>query len=142
VFAPFIVIEPLDVEVKLNVPNENPPRSIVLVEVEALIVDDTALKVKFVVVVNVNAADALIVLVPNVSDRVFELLDDKLMQDNAKFPVLKDPWVTMNAPPNVAAEPSVHPQPTPLTVTADASATPFVVNVLPVADPVNVIEPV
>ena len=141
-FEPVIVNVLTDVAVKLNVPNDNPPRAIVPDVKELFIVDDPALKIKFVVVVKVNAADVVIVLVPNVIDRVFELLDAKVVQDNAKFPVSKDPFVTVNAPPNVVAKPSVHPHPTPLTVTAEASATPFVVNVLPVADPVNVIAPV
>jgi hypothetical protein len=70
------------------------------------------------------------------------LFDNKFVKERLKFPVSKDPFVIVNDPPNVVAKPSAHPQSTPLTVTADASATPFVVNVLPVADPVSVIAPV
>ena len=96
VFAPFMVIVLTDADVKLKVPNDNPPRLIVVAATELLIVEDPALKVKFVVVENVNADDAVIVLVPKVIDRVFVLLDDRLEKDNVKFPVSKDPFVTVS----------------------------------------------
>ena len=143
VFAPFMVIELTDVDVKLNAPNDNPPRFIVPDAEEMLIADDPALKVKFVFVVKVNVPVAVIVLVPKLIDRVFALVDDRLPKVNGKFPVSKEPFVTEKVlAPKFAVLPSVQPHPTPLTATEDASATPFVVNVLPVADPVNVIAPV
>lgn len=53
---------------------------------------------------------------------------------NAYPAVSKDPFVT-DSEPIVNALPSAHPQLTPFTVIADESVTPFVVNVLPVAEP-------
>ena len=141
VFEPVIVIELTDVDVKLNVPNDNPPKAIVVAVTELLIVDDPALKVKFVVVESVNEDDDVIVLVPKVIDRVFVLLDDRFEKDSGKFPVSKDPFVTVSELPNVVENPRVQPQPTPLISVLEASTTPFVVNVLPVAEPVSVIAP-
>jgi len=79
-----MVIELTDADVKLNVPNDNPPKFIVLDAAELLIVDDPALKVKFVFVENTNVDNAVIVLVPNVIDRVFELLDEMVVHTIAR----------------------------------------------------------
>jgi hypothetical protein len=55
----------------------------------------------------------------------------------------KDPFVTIKLDvPIFNALPRVHPQPTPLTVIAEANATPLVVSVLPVLELERVMSPV
>jgi len=116
-------------------------------EAALVIVDVPALKVKLNGVVDpkfiAEVELRVIVLDPSEIDLVFELLEDKEPAVKLKFPVLKDPFVTVKIAVDMSVlKPSVHPHPTPLTVVVEARTTPFVVNVLPVADPVNVIAPV
>jgi hypothetical protein len=59
-----------------------------------------------------------------------------------KSAVSKEPFVKVNVDELLKASASDHSAPTPLTVTAEASETPFVVMVLPAPVPVSVIAPV
>ena len=148
VFAPTIACDVPAGLVKLTLLNVTPLPPLMLGPLpDKTRLEVPALKVKFVEVVKIIAAPAEVsvtVLLPKSIVRSLELLATICKAVRLKFPVLKAPLVTVieAVTPKLAALPSVQPQPTPFTVMSDERATPLVVIVLPVADPVNVIAPV
>lgn len=103
-----------------------------------------ALKLRFVELVKLIGVPPLSVtaLLPKVIERVCALLEIKEEAVTLKFPVLKDPLVTVNEElPILTALPRVHPQPTPFILVALFKVTPLVVNVLPVVEPERIMLP-
>ena len=99
------------------------------------------MNVKFVDVSKPNAGKLPVkeqVLLPRLIVRVLVLLDDRDVAVTLKLLVVKVPWVTVSAPEDVRASPSVTVIPEPLTVTGPI-VLPAVVSV-PVALSVNVPE--
>lgn len=90
-----------------------------------------------------NDPESVVVPEPSAIVLVFELLDEMFAAVRLYETRSKDPLVTVKLDvPIFNALPSVQPQPTPLTVIAEANVTPLVVSVLPVVDPVKIMLPV
>lgn len=107
-----------------------------------------ALKVRLIALAKVLpkliAVFAESVMVPDPNVTVLELLFALVTSVAVKLYVLvsKAPFVTVRLATAISsALPSTHPHPTPFTVIDEPSDTPLVVNVLPVAEPDNVMLP-
>jgi hypothetical protein len=117
VFAP--VIDPAQLAGNVTVPKDKPPPAKVAEVPEMLMVEDAALKVKLVDVVNVTelVPPKVNVDVPRVIERTLLLLLERTFVVILKLPELKEPALTVIVPlDDDKAAPNVHPPPTPSNV--------------------------
>ena len=124
VFAP--VIDDAQLAGNVTVPKDNPPPAKIAEELDRLMVEDAALRVKLVDVANeiVVAPPTDNVDVPSVIERTLLLLLERVTIEILKLPELKEPALTVRFPAVAdKAAPSVQPPPTPSNVKLEEDPT-------------------